>query len=234
MTIQLDQVSRQANHSAAPHTKKELEREKSIPVEVVNWMTSTEGARSVSMTMEPVSKVVLAYSGGLDTACAVPWLRENYGCEVVAMVSSFGISLVLLVLKRKCGIPLSTHHALLLTIGITTISWVLTAFLGPQTDRGTLLAFYRKVRYFGPGWRHIRQEASNAELSAKDSGENIPLALLGWTAGCATIWSSLFTVGNVLYGRWPQAGLLLLVFGISGTVLIRVINRLWNTGKAGR
>ncbi|MGH9376160.1 MAG: argininosuccinate synthase domain-containing protein, partial [Terriglobia bacterium] len=37
-----------------------------------------------------VKKVVLAYSGGLDTSIIIPWLRENYGCEVVAMVGDVG------------------------------------------------------------------------------------------------------------------------------------------------
>ncbi|KUK36607.1 MAG: Argininosuccinate synthase, partial [Thermacetogenium phaeum] len=27
-----------------------------------------------------LKKVVLAYSGGLDTTVAIPWLKENYGC----------------------------------------------------------------------------------------------------------------------------------------------------------
>ena len=35
-------------------------------------------------------KVVLAYSGGLDTSIIIPWLRENYGCGVVAMVGDVG------------------------------------------------------------------------------------------------------------------------------------------------
>jgi argininosuccinate synthase len=30
-----------------------------------------------------VKKVVLAYSGGLDTSVIVPWLKENYHCEVI-------------------------------------------------------------------------------------------------------------------------------------------------------
>ena len=30
-------------------------------------------------------KVVLAYSGGLDTSIIIPWLKENYQCEVVAV-----------------------------------------------------------------------------------------------------------------------------------------------------
>jgi len=35
-------------------------------------------------------KVVLAYSGGLDTSIIIPWLRENYGCEVIAMAGDIG------------------------------------------------------------------------------------------------------------------------------------------------
>ena len=36
------------------------------------------------------NKVVLAYSGGLDTSAIVPWLRETKGCEVVAYVADVG------------------------------------------------------------------------------------------------------------------------------------------------
>ncbi len=39
--------------------------------------------------MKP-EKVVLAYSGGLDTSIIIPWLKENYGCEVIAYVADVG------------------------------------------------------------------------------------------------------------------------------------------------
>src|ERR1700740_1609353 len=35
-------------------------------------------------------KIFLAYSGGLDTSIIIPWLIENYGCEVIAMVGDVG------------------------------------------------------------------------------------------------------------------------------------------------
>ena len=35
-------------------------------------------------------KVVLAYSGGLDTSIIIPWLKENYRCEVIAMIGDVG------------------------------------------------------------------------------------------------------------------------------------------------
>lgn len=37
-------------------------------------------------------KVVLAYSGGLDTSIIIPWLKENYACEVIAMIGDVGQS----------------------------------------------------------------------------------------------------------------------------------------------
>lgn len=37
-----------------------------------------------------VKKVVLAYSGGLDTSIIIPWLKENYGCEIIAYVANVG------------------------------------------------------------------------------------------------------------------------------------------------
>jgi len=110
---------------------------------------------------------------------------------------------------------------------VTTVCWVLTAFVGPQTDPQTLIAFYRKVRPFGPGWRRIREAAGITEAEAAQTHENIPLALLGWSAGCTVIWSSLFTVGTFLYGRLAQSALLLVVFIVSGFVLLSVIRRLW-------
>ncbi len=37
-----------------------------------------------------VKKVVLAYSGGLDTSTIIPWLKENYGCEVICYTGNVG------------------------------------------------------------------------------------------------------------------------------------------------
>jgi argininosuccinate synthase len=39
---------------------------------------------------ESKKKVVLAYSGGLDTSIIIPWLKENYDCEVIAFAADLG------------------------------------------------------------------------------------------------------------------------------------------------
>jgi len=40
--------------------------------------------------MEKIRRVVLAYSGGLDTSIIIHWLRQNYGCPVVAFIADVG------------------------------------------------------------------------------------------------------------------------------------------------
>lgn len=40
--------------------------------------------------MEQYKKIVLAYSGGLDTSVIIPWLKENYNCEVIAVAGNVG------------------------------------------------------------------------------------------------------------------------------------------------
>ena len=43
------------------------------------------------MAAKEVKKVVLAYSGGLDTSIIIPWLKENYNnCEVIAVSGDVG------------------------------------------------------------------------------------------------------------------------------------------------
>ncbi|KAJ3703701.1 hypothetical protein LUZ61_007406 [Rhynchospora tenuis] len=46
--------------------------------------------KAVANDKEKVNKVVLAYSGGLDTSVIVRWIRENYGCEVVCFTADVG------------------------------------------------------------------------------------------------------------------------------------------------
>ena len=48
-----------------------------------------------------VKKVALAYSGGLDTSIIIPWLKENYDCEVVAICGDVGQGAEVDIVKEK-------------------------------------------------------------------------------------------------------------------------------------
>jgi hypothetical protein len=178
-------------------------------------------------TAKDAFDIILQIGAGTGLLYLVRWFwwRVNAWCEVVAMISSFLISLVLLVLSKN-GIVFSTHRALLLTVACTTVCWVAAAYLAPETDRRVLIAFYRKVRPFGPGWEPIRRAAGDL-TDAPAAGANIPMALTGWLAGCVAVWSSLFALGNYLYGRLGYAAVMTAVFVVSALVLITVVKRLW-------
>ena len=178
-------------------------------------------------TAKDAFDVILQIGAGTGLLYLVRWFwwRVNAWCEIVAMVSSFAFSLLLLVLSRN-GVTFSTHAALLMTVAVTTVCWLLAAYVAPPTDPDVLVAFYRKVRPFGPGWAPVRAKAGVLPAD-EGSEENIPMALLGWVAGCAAIWSSLFAVGSFLYGRTGRGLMLTVVFAVSGLIVIRIVSRLW-------
>src|ERR1044071_346889 len=66
------------------------------------------------------------------------WWRINAWSEVAAMVSSFVVSILFLVLEKQVVAHTTSTQRLLITIAVTTVCWVLAAYLGPQTDRATL------------------------------------------------------------------------------------------------
>ncbi len=181
-------------------------------------------------TAQGAFNLILQIGGGTGLLYLVRWFwwRVTAWCEIAAMISSFVVSVFFIILGKN-GVAIGTAPQLVITIAVTTVCWLVTAYVGPQNEQATLIAFYRKVHPFGPGWARIRAKAgiSPAEAAAEAKSENFPLALLGWLTGCIMIWSALFTVGNFLYGRTGYALGLLAVFTVSALVLIGVVRRLW-------
>jgi hypothetical protein len=115
---------------------------------------------------------------------------------------------------------------------------LITAFVGPVTDRATLIAFVQKVKPVGAGWSALRAAAgiSDAEVAQEN---RIGAAFVGWIAGCVVIWSSLFAIGNFLYAsgdpsRLSTAWMLTAVLAVSGFVLLRVTQQLWTDSTASQ
>ena len=54
--------------------------------------------------MKKTNKIVLAYSGGLDTSVILKWLQEQYQCEVVTFTADLGQGDELEIAKKKLKI----------------------------------------------------------------------------------------------------------------------------------
>ncbi len=164
------------------------------------------------------------------------WWRVSAWCEVVAMVMS---------LVTAVGVPLALPQADFATttlwqVGLTTVAWLVTAYVGPQTDRATLISFCQKVKPAGPGWTDIRAEAGISDVEIAHENR-VGSAFVGWIAGCALIWGSLFAIGNFLYAsgdpqRLTMAWILTAVTVVSGYVLLKVTQQMWadSTAAEGR
>ena len=145
------------------------------------------------------------------------WWRVNAWSEIAAMAGSFVVAIGFFV-ARKNGAEVSSYVALLSTVAVTTIIWVIATFAAPPTDRATLVRFYQLVRPAGAGWAAVRKEAGGAA-----SGDSLPQAMLGWVLGCALVYSALFGTGSWLYGRMPQFYMFLAAFVVSAWGVWRVL-----------
>ncbi|HOX25016.1 MAG TPA: Na+:solute symporter [Candidatus Krumholzibacteria bacterium] len=143
------------------------------------------------------------------------WWRVNAWSEIAAMATSFATATVL------ATTALAAHWALLVTVAVTTAAWLVVAVATPPTDPARLVAFYRRVRPAGPGWREVR-----AAAGAAAPADSIPLALLGWSLGCLVVYAALFGTGNLLFGRTGAGVAMFALAAAGGVALWRVVRSL--------
>ena len=150
------------------------------------------------------------------------WWRINAWSEISAMAASFLCTLTLFVGRKALGWTIPDHWALIMTVAATTVIWVAVTLLTRPTDDQTLDKFYALTRPAGPGWKSVR-----ARTGLTASPDSLSQAMLGWTAGCAFIYSALFGAGNLLYGRATMAGVCFVMAIVSGLVLYRVVSTMF-------
>jgi hypothetical protein len=95
---------------------------------------------------------------------------------------------------------------MLLTVGATTLVWLMVTFMTSPEPDATLEAFYKRVRPGGPGWSQVSKRLGYGR-------ESIPGGALAWTnwiAGIVAVYTTLFGIGKLIFGE-TMAGALLLV-----------------------
>lgn len=155
-------------------------------------------ACALTLTLEnalQVFRILLQIGAGTGLLYLLRWFwwRINAAAELAAMISSFAVALAMQFVVRDA---LSASMQLLIGVAVTSACWLGTAFLTEPTDQRTLIAFYRKIRPGGPGWRPV------AAAAGGPSGGNAALTapLLASALGAAAIYGFLFAAGFALYG----------------------------------
>ncbi len=153
------------------------------------------------------------------------WWRINAWSEIAAMAASFTIALSLF-FARKAGLELSSHAALVWSVALTTVVWVVVTFATKPTETETLRRFYRRVRPAGRGWAKVVEPED--QIGPRDS---LSLALAGWVLGCTFVYASLFGTGALLYGQMAQGIVCWVVAVASGLGLAWVVPKVWQDGS---
>jgi solute:Na+ symporter, SSS family len=121
------------------------------------------------------------------------WWRINAWSEVSAMTAALVTSLVLrffIDTSRPEGFALN----LILTTIITTAVWLIVTFATKPEPHDTLIAFYRRVRPAGTGWRRFADETG----VRAPKGEMTRNAI-AWILGIILVYSIMFATGALLF-----------------------------------
>jgi Na+/proline symporter len=147
------------------------------------------------------------------------WWRINAWSEIAAMLVSFLIAAYLHLGHARLGFaPIDPALALVIGVGVTTVTWLAVTFLTPPTDRAVLQSFYDRIRPTPAGWRRAVDTGGR-----KDAGGDVAAAFLAWFLGCVAVYAALFATGYLLYGRL-ELGLLCAAIAVaSAYALGRVI-----------
>jgi SSS family solute:Na+ symporter len=157
------------------------------------------------------------------------WWRVNAWSEIAAMVVSFLMALYLELIHVKLGFEaIDTHWKLLIGVGVTSLAWILVAFVTPPASMEVMKNFVKKINPGGPGWRHVEKEMgrSDEEINSAIKKWDVPRGILAMMLGVILVYSALFATGFWIYGNTIPALVLSVVVVIVSIILGRMVKKI--------
>jgi len=153
------------------------------------------------------------------------WWRINAYSEITGMVVSF-----ILALLFKWGpeslTSIPSDYQLLLSVGLTTVSWVMVTLLTRPTDYKTLQRFFNNVKPYGIGWNGFKRIAKRQDLALEDSIGRFSFDLTAMFAGIFIVYGLLFSIGQFIYGNLVEGFIFLAIALVCTIALINIWRKL--------
>jgi solute:Na+ symporter, SSS family len=147
------------------------------------------------------------------------WWRVNAWSEVAAMIAALVVSIALQWSGTfDAGTPAGFARTILTTVAITTAAWLAATFATSPENDATLVSFYKRVRPGGPGWARV---AALAGVDRASQAESLAPAFVNWLLGIAVVYSTLFALGQILFGFVGSGLTLGAIALVCGVVLSR-------------
>ena len=137
------------------------------------------------------------------------WWRVNAYSEITGMIVSFALAIYFKWFHEDIfEFSFKPHEELLLSIAITTSSWILITLLTKPTKKEKLLEFYYKIKPYGIGWNGFLSINNLVKFNSKES----PMKDLLLMFICIIIvYFGLFGVGYLLYGKTLFGTIMLII-----------------------
>lgn len=157
------------------------------------------------------------------------WWRVNAYSEITGMIVSFILALLLsadINIGPDFLTNMSNDYKLLLSVGITTLSWVIVTFATQPTDHKTLATFFNAIRPYGMGWNGFKRIAKNENIPLKEGVGKFSVDILAMFLAIIIVYSALFCVGMFIYGNMSTAFILLAITLTAVLLLTRTWKKL--------
>ena len=157
------------------------------------------------------------------------WWRVNAWSEIAAMVVSFFMALYLELIHTAIGFEaIETHWKLLIGVGVTSVAWIIVAFITPPASMEVMMNFVKKINPGGPGWRHVEKEMglTDEEIDSAIKKWDVPRGIVAMMLGVILVYSALFATGFWIYGNTIPALVLSSVVVIVSIILGRMVKRI--------
>ena len=152
------------------------------------------------------------------------WWRVNAYSEITGMSVSFLVAIYFhSIHERIFGFTFESHYELVLSVFITTLSWILVTLLTKPTENSRLFEFYKKIKPYGIGWNKFLKN-NNIDVNNKELKESPMSDLLSMFLGIVIVYSGLFGTGYLLYGNTTYSLILFFLLFISAYKLNKIMN----------
>jgi len=151
-------------------------------------------ATTIVESITQVWKFLLECGAGLGLVLILRWYwqRINAWSEIAATIIPFIVFGIV-----KLGMKIEFPDSFFITVGVTTVGWLVITFVTPRTHIQTLENFYKRVH--PPGFWNVDK------VKAAQNNKNIPNLLIAWVTSIIFTYSILFFTGKALFHEWETA-----------------------------
>jgi Na+/proline symporter len=155
------------------------------------------------------------------------WWRVNAWSEISAMFGSLLVFAAVQLWQQQLPAAerLPAQYLSLLVASATLLLWLTVTWLTAPEPQPHLLAFYRRIRPDGPGWRPIAAAAPDVRGDG-----TLALGLLCAALGTTVVWLTLPGIGALVFGDTGRALGCLLGAAVVGALLLRLAPRATASG----